>query len=1076
MRNVKTCASCGTVSADDARFCSGCGLTLVARVDAEERRVVTALFADLVGSTALGERIDPEVMRGVVGRFFELASAEIRRHGGGVERFSGDAVLGVFGLQAAHEDDPERAVRAAVAIRDGLAKLEADAVKRHGSALEVRFGIESGEVVVGDPFGGGTMATGDPVNVAARLQQQAAPGEIVIGHAARSATASTIGAEPLGTVALKGRAEPVDAWRVTAILGEVGTGRGVPGISAPLTGRDGELAILLDAARRTKAESKPILFTVLGAPGVGKSRLARELADRLSADGAVVLRGRCLPYGDGITYWPLSEMVRGWASISPEVTVADATVRLRELCPDDAVADRIAFAIGLSSEAPASESVDREIAWAFRRLFESLKRDGEQLLFVFEDIHWAEPTLLDLIEYLATWVRGIPALVLCLARPELLDARPTWGAGRLESGRMNLEPLSEAASSQLLASLLAVDNLPAALRHNVLERAEGNPLYVEEVVRMLIDRGVLVRAGDRWVADPTAAEVTVPESVEALIRARLDTLSRADRALLQTASVIGRVFDRSAVVALAGDAPNVDERLDEAVLRDLIIEEPRPAADRAYRFKHILIRDAAYASLPKARRAALHLQVADWLDDWAGERRDEFVEIAAYHLEQAAVLQRELHGSVDAALEARAVDALVRGATLSLGREDLRAAERFARRALALEPRDATARVEAKWLLTDALINQNRIDATGPLGREVADEAARLGRRDLEGRGLMAVAGAMWIGPDAVGTEEALRVLGESKRLLEQADDREYLFEATFMEGFGDWAEGRLDAAADRWNEAVRIARSIPDGGREARVLYQVACCRAFAGRLDEAIPLIDASEDLARAAGSRRTLLAAARVRAVWLVAARSTSDALRSLEALLPALEETGDQEALEAAISNIAKQYHLAGDLESARAACERALEISRATAHSGRIPEVEATLADIVLDMGDLPSAEAHAQSAVETAGPWDATAVARASAALGRVRGAQGRQEEAERLLREAVKVMQSTEYRAFYHDVMAPLAWLLLETGRAAEGEAWLDRALASARSWGEDSALVRSIERHAADARARATQRAQRG
>ena len=438
-------------------------------------------------------------------------------------------------------------------------------------------------------------------------------------------------------------------------------------------------------ARRTRAQRKAVLFTVLGVPGVGKSRLTRELGDLLAADGTLVLRGRCLPYGEGITYWPLNEMLRTLAAITPAMTAAEARERLDQLAGDPAIAERLAFATGLAADSASGEGVDREIAWAFRKLFESRSPD-EPLLLVFEDIHWAEPALLDLIEYLATWLREVPVLLVCLSRPELLDRRPAWGAtGRIESSRIQLEPLGPAESGELLDALLAVNELEPALRQRVLDRAEGNPLYVEEVVRMLIDKGAVVRSEDRWVASGSGSEVAVPESIEALIRARLDTLPTGDRAVLQTASVVGRIFQRSAVAAIA-DHEELDRHLEEAILRDLIVLERSPDPEPTYRFKHILVRDVAYATLPKARRADLHLGAADWLESWAGERVDEFIEILGYHLEQATLLRREVDGAVDDALVARTLAVLMRCSTLSLARHDLRVAEGFARRGLALEP------------------------------------------------------------------------------------------------------------------------------------------------------------------------------------------------------------------------------------------------------------------------------------------------------------------------------------------------------------------------------------------------------
>ncbi len=595
---------------------------------------MTALFADLVSSTALSDQHDPEVVRSVVSQFFERAIAEIRRFGGSAEQFRGDAIMAMFGLQQAHEDDPERAVRAAFAVLNALAELAPEAAERHGIILQARIGIESGEVVTGDPFGGSTMATGDVLNLAARLEEHAGPGEVMVGPVVHEATASAVTYEPAGTHDIKGKAEPVAIWRAVEVRVEPGvTVRGIIGHTAPLTGRDEELQLLREAARRARTEQKAILFTILGLPGVGKSRLVRELGEELRTDDWHILRGRCLPYGEGITYWPLGEIVRDLSGITAELSSAEALERIHAAAPDDETAERLAFAIGLVPAAPVSgESVDRDIALAFRRLLEAASAERPVLLVV-EDIHWAEPPLLDLLEYAATWIRDRPILIVCLARPDLYDRRPGWGSGRMEATRLQLEPLTREETSALVDALLTAGGLPPEFRQQVLDRAEGNPLFVEETVRMLLERGAIVEQDGHWVATDAVHEVAVPETIEALIRARLDALPREERSVLQGASVIGRVFQRSAVATLM-DEP-VETPLEQAVLRDIVTEEP--ADDPSYRFKHVIIRDVAYESLPKARRADLHQRTVAWLTDWAGDRRDEFVEIEAHHLEQAVL-------------------------------------------------------------------------------------------------------------------------------------------------------------------------------------------------------------------------------------------------------------------------------------------------------------------------------------------------------------------------------------------------------------------------------------------------------
>ncbi len=364
------CSRCGTENPEGARFCNSCGASLVTRVGVQERRVVTALFADLARSTSLGERLDPEVVRGLVGQFFELATGEVEARGGTVEKFSGDAVMAVFGLPAAHEDDPERAVRAALAIRHGLRAIGLDSEQRQGIKLQARIGIEAGEVVVGDPFGGATMATGDAMNLAARLEQQAEPDDIVVGEQVWDSVRDLVDAEPLGELTLRGHDAPLKGWRVASIATDVGRPRGVPGLEAPLTGRGEELNMLLDAARRAQTGKKAALFTVLGVPGVGKSRLVREATSLLAHEGWSTVRGRCLPYGEGITYWPIAEMVRVLAEITLDSTADESRARLRAISPEADVMSRLGQIIGLTDTSDGTQGADREIAWAFRTFVE----------------------------------------------------------------------------------------------------------------------------------------------------------------------------------------------------------------------------------------------------------------------------------------------------------------------------------------------------------------------------------------------------------------------------------------------------------------------------------------------------------------------------------------------------------------------------------------------------------------------------------------------------------------------------------------------------------------------------------
>jgi class 3 adenylate cyclase/tetratricopeptide (TPR) repeat protein len=1060
---VSRCPSCGAENAEQARFCSACGHSLVARVAVEQRRHVTALFADLAASTAMGERLDPEVVRGIVGRFFERASEEIRARGGSVEKFAGDAVLALFGLQAAHEDDPERAVRAALAIRDGLEEIAADTLSSHGIEMGLRIGIEAGEVVVGDPFGGATMATGDPLNVAARLEQRARRGEIVVGPMVHGATSRAFRFESAGEWELSGKTDATPAWRVIEAIAEIGAARGIEGLSAPLTGRDEELTLLLDAARRTRTERKAILFTVFGVPGVGKSRLVREVAATLANDGTRVLRGRCLPYGDGITYWPIAEILRDLAGIGPELDARAAAERLRSVAPDDAVADRLAFAIGLVSEAPVSgEAIDEEITWAVRRMVESHAAQ-QPLLLVVEDIHWAEPPLLDMLEHLATWLRDVPVLIACLARPDLLDTRPAWGAGRMEASRISLEPLTRDEATALIGELLHVEGLPVGLRERILDRAEGNPLFVEETIRMLIDRGAITHRDGRWVAGTGIEEVGVPDSIEALIRSRLDALPREALAVLQAGAVIGRVFQRDAVAGLTDETAN--SHLDDAVLRDLLTIEP--GAPASYRFKHILIRDVAYATLPKARRAELHRAVIDWLARQAGDRREEFVEIEAFHLEQAALLQRELLGRSEVAVRDRAVAALSDAARKALARHDFRASEGFAERALALSPSDDAITGELEALIVESLVARGELGKARPIADRLEATAARLGRKDLRGQALLAIGMDSWIGPGrSTDAHDAVRILEEAHAELEEAGDRAHQFDVDYNLGWEGWWYGDLELAATRWENAAALAHEIGDAGREATALLRVVGAAINSGDFERATVTFDRIRAIAH--GTSRLVQARIRLEEGRMLYFRGidAAEGIRLWDIALEVLTEAEAHDDVDGALDSLGSAALLDGDPVRAMSYFERQASMLEEISHGGRLPEAYRSLADASLAAGNLHAAEEYALRAREMVETDDWATVASTATMLGRVRAAQGRDDEAESLLREGVEIIERTQFRIAAVDKYQALAEFLLARGRD-EGERWYEMSReAGAAVLGDSSPIVADIERVVAAAR----------
>jgi class 3 adenylate cyclase/tetratricopeptide (TPR) repeat protein len=655
------CRSCGRENDADARFCDACGAKLDARSsDAETRKVVTVVFTDVVDSTALGERLDPESLRRVMWRYFDAMQATLERYGGTVEKFIGDAIVAVFGVPAVHEDDAPRAVRAAFEMREALERVNENLGREYGVRIETRTAVNTGEVIVGDTAADQKLATGDAVNVAARLEQAAQTGEVLIGQATYHLVRDAVVVESAPSVEAKGKSQPLAAWRLLGLRSDV------PAFARPIAtafvGRHRELDELRHSFETAVRDSSCRLATIVGPPGIGKSRLAREVVRSVEKEARVVV-GRCIAYGEGITYFPLAEIVR-------EVAGADPEPALRELLTNvergPIVTRLIMGGIGANDEPGSPE----ETAWAFRRFFETLAA-SRPLVVVVDDIHWAESALLDLLEYVLGFSSGAPILLLCLARPDVFDARPSWAAPRPRTGIVSLSPLTENESQDLIDGLMQEGDIDPKLRDRIVDAAEGNPLFVEQMLAMLAD-------------DPDTADDTLPATIQALLAARIERLEPGERAVLVRASVEGRLFHRRAVAELlpSHGADGLGAIL-LALTRKELLRPDRSLyeGDDGFRFNHVLIRDVAYASMPKELRADLHTQLASWLEARAGAQLTGQEEIVGYHLEQAYVIRAAL-GRVSA--EARA--AALKGGHL-LGHAGRRALDRgeFAAAASLLE-------------------------------------------------------------------------------------------------------------------------------------------------------------------------------------------------------------------------------------------------------------------------------------------------------------------------------------------------------------------------------------------------------
>ena len=790
----------------------------------ETRKPVTVLFADLVESTRLGRQLDPEALRRLLLSYFAAMQAVVERHGGTVEKFIGDAVMAVFGVPVVHEDDALRAVRAAAEMRASLAQLNVELERTWGISLEGRIGINTGEVIAGDHLHGQPFVAGRVVNVAKRLEEAAGTNEILMSEATHDLVRAAVVVEPVSDRLVKG-GETVEALRLVTVF-EHAPGR-ARRFDSPLVGREGPLSSIRSVYASALQHRTCHLMTVLGPAGIGKSRLVQEFVDGV-ADGATVLRGRCLPYGEGITYWPLTEAVRellGTGGAPGEERSVDA---LAELVPGERkaglIGELISQALGLGGTAGATGEAT---SWAVRKLFEALAQH-RPLVVVFDDLQWAEPTFIDLVGDLADLSRDAPILVLCMARPELFDHHPGWGGGKLNATSMMLEPLNDGDCRKLIANLLGRGPLPAEVETRIAEAADGNALFAEELLAMLIDDERLAWHDGRWVAAGDLLELPVPQSITTLLAARLESLPDDERALLLRASVEGTIFHRGAIRALAAEWPaaSIERSLAMLVRRDLI----RPdrslfAGDEAYRFRHLLIRDAAYRSLSKARRADLHERLAAWLERTTVGRPLEHEEILGYHLEQAYRCRSDL-ASADEELKElgeRASERLGLAGQRALARSDLPAAIGLLERAASLAAADGAARAELLPTLGAALIEAGRLADAERVLATAALAATETGDERSAARVLVQEQFLHLLLAQEGGSEDAASTVGRVVPIFERHDDQRGLCSARRLEAWLHWNGARAAAATEAWERAAAHASRVGDEHARAEILTWIA-------------------------------------------------------------------------------------------------------------------------------------------------------------------------------------------------------------------------------------------------------------
>jgi class 3 adenylate cyclase/tetratricopeptide (TPR) repeat protein len=805
---MAACPSCGFDNAEGAKFCSECGSQLAAAPAArrEERKVVTVVFADLVGSTSRAEQLDPEDVRAILLPYHERLRTELERHGGTVEKFIGDAVVGVFGAPVAHEDDPERAVRAALAIQEAIEEMNA---ADPALALEVRIGVNTGEAIVDlDARAelGEAIVAGDVVNTGARLQSAAPPGGIFVGEYTYRATERALEYEPAEQVAAKGKAEPLNVWR--AVARRASFGIDLSDARSPLVGRDDERDVLVGALSRVRTRREPQIVTVVGVPGIGKSRLVRELFRVVDEDPELIVwrQGRSLPYGEGSAFWGLAEIVKAQAGIlesdGAEDAMAKVAAAVRDLVTDETegpwVERHLQSLTGVQQARSVGQANLDESYAAWRRFLEELA-EAQPVVLVFEDLHWADDALLDFVDSLPDRVTGVPLLVVCSARPELLERRPDWGGGKRNATTVSLAPLSDEDTARLLADLLGTPVLPAEQQTVLLQRAGGNPLFAEEYARMLADG-----------SDPGHA---APETLHGVVAARIDALPNEEKGLLQLAAVLGKVFWTDALSSLSGESPwQFEERLHALERKEFVRREHRSAVagSKQYVFVHALVRDGAYGQMSRAARADVHERAADWIETLPADRSDDRTEILAHHLLEAIAYSRAA-GRDASELVPRAAKALRESGDRAWSIGALKAAVGFYTRLRVLDP---AVDDDPYFLLS--------------LGLTLATA----------------------FGFEEQGADE----LERAAAALESSDPAAAA-QATITRGEFVWQGGDQERAFAYFDRARTLVEGAPLSQEKLYVVAQAARFLALAGRFDEAGELVEHAIEMAEELGDSELL-----------------------------------------------------------------------------------------------------------------------------------------------------------------------------------------------------------------------------
>ncbi len=947
------------------------------------------LFCDVTGSTELGEKLDPEALRALLARYFERMKTIVGRHGGSVEKFIGDAVMAVFGVPVVHEDDALRALRAAAEMREALPEL----------GLHGRIGVTTGEVVTGTEE---RLATGDAINVAARLEQAAQPGEILIGEETLRLARDAVEVEAIIPLSLRGKAEPVAAYRLVTVHGQERSARHA---DTPMVGRETELRRLRDAYDQAVGDASCQLFTILGPAGVGKSRLAAEFL--ASLEDALVVRGRCLPYGEGITYWPVVAVVK----------------QLPVIEPDPAPAQAIRALLGDQQLVTSSE----EIAWAFRKLLEAAATE-RPLVCVFDDVHWGEATFLDLVEHVADLSRDAPILLLCMARPELLDRRAGWAGGKVNATSVLLEPLGPDEAERMIESLGQLDD---GLRERIREAAEGNPLFVEQMVALVKESG--------------DGNMTVPPTIQALLAARLDQLDASERGVLERGAVEGRIFHRGAVQALAPEELQMVARLTSLVRKELVRpDKAQFVGEDAFRFRHLLIRDAAYDALPKAMRAELHERFAAWLEGH-GTDLVELDEILGYHLEQAYRYRIQL-GPADErgrTLARQAAEHLANSGRRAFARGDVPAAARLLERAAALPPAQDPQRLRLLPSLGRALTEGGEWERADAVLSEAVEAGRAAGEHGVAADAAVALT-FIRLHTDPESSHAKVRgELDAAIRVFEQIDDAAGLARALSVAGMLRLWRGKAADAIEELARAARYARDAGDRPQEIQSLQYVLIAALY-GPMPVTAALEQVEDIGGRTEGARRLEVTILRTRA-HLEAMRGHFDVARGLIAEAWALtEELGSESILATGVLRCVGEIELlAGDPRAAERPLRAACETLERIGDWGHFASTAPVLADALHAQGRVD----EAAPSIELAARWTLADDADAQIGLLRVRAnllaQQGDLEEAERLAHEATELAARTDYLNDHADALTDLADVIELAGGREQAATAVEKALA---------------------------------